>query len=582
MYRSRFRPFPAAALVLVFLSVLTGCTNAPPPPVVSSTTPRPSSEPPTEPPQPRVVVAGVEKLEGGFNPHALADQSQLTDALSELMLPSVFVPGPDGEQVLNTTLMKSAEVVPDTDRFTVRYRIRTDAGWSDGAPIAAEDFVYLWEQMRSQDGVVNPVGYRMISDVRSQQGGKTVLVTFDRPYPGWKSLFDHLLPAHLVKDAPGGWEDTLDDGYPASGGPFAIRQFDLDRGQIVLMRNERYWAEPAKSDRIVVRAADRQANLNALSSGNVQLGMFDPDAETMRALRGLGEDVRLITLPRPLVSTLFLRRSSPQLNDVRVRRAVLAALDRNALVSTGTGGGPDEERRAHAQVLAPSQPGYSATEPAGEFSDSPDPQRVRKLLREAGYEHTDGSWVRDGTPLNLVIAAQFEEDSYEAVANAAADQLAAQDIGATVITPEGDELYRTMLPTDPGRMDPPESAGIDLAVAPRPVSADPASTLAAQWGCPSVDPDTGSTATFGPTGFCDRMLQPTIEAVTTGRIPFARASGRVEPVVWSSALALPLYQETRVLAVRRELRGVEDGPGFATPFSTVGEWIGAPGESYDW
>nr|WP_218863128.1 ABC transporter family substrate-binding protein [Actinopolyspora biskrensis] len=569
-------------MLLVPLSVLVGCTNAPPPPLVESTSSTPSSEPPTEPAQPKVVVAGIDELSGGFNPHALADQSPVTDALSELMLPSAFVPGSDGKQVLNDTLLKSAEVVTDTDEFTVRYRIRTGAGWSDGAPIAAEDFVYLWEQMRDRSGVINPVGYRMISDVESRQGGKTVLVTFDQPYPGWKSLFDHLLPAHLLKDAPGGWSDTLDKGYPASGGPFAIRRFDLDRGEVVLMRNERFWGEPAKSDRIVLRAADRSANLNALRSGKVQMGMFTADASTMDALRGLGDEVHLTTLPRPVTSTLFLRRSSPQLGDVRVRRAVLAALDRNALVRTGTGGGPAEQLRAHAQVLAPSQPGYSPTEPAGEFPGSPEPQRVTRLLEEAGYQHTGGAWVRDGAPLNLVIAAQFEDESYEAVANAMADQLAAQDIQATVITPEGDELYRTMLPANPETQDPPDSAGVDLAVAPRPVSSDPASTMAAQWGCPRVDPGTGRTAAFNMTGFCDRLVQPTVEAATTGETSFERASERVEPVLWSSAVALPLYQEAQVLAVRREVSGVEDGPGFAGPFSSAGDWVGTPGENYDW
>ncbi|WP_347567585.1 ABC transporter family substrate-binding protein [Actinopolyspora sp. BKK1] len=583
MYRSRRRPLPVVALLLVSLSVLAGCTNAPPPPLVESTSSAPTSEPPpTEPAQPKVVVAGIDELSGGFNPHALADQSPVTDALSELMLPSAFVPGPDGKQVLNDTLLKSAEVVGDADEFTVRYRIRTGAGWSDGAPIAAEDFVYLWEQMRDRSGVVNPVGYRMISDVESRQGGKTVLVTFDQPYPGWKSLFDHLLPAHLLKDAPGGWTDTLDKGYPASGGPFAIRRFDLDRGEVVLMRNERFWGKPAKSDRIVLRAADRSANLNALRSGKVQMGMFTADGRTMDALRDLDEQVSLTTLPRPVTSTLLLRRTSPQLSDVRVRRAVLAALDRNALVRKGTEGGPAQQLRAHSQVLAPSQPGYSPTEPAGEFPDSPQPQRVERLLKEAGYQHTGGSWVRDGAPLNLVIAAQFEDESYEDVANAVAEQLAAQDIQATVITPEGDELYRTMLPADPETRGSPDAAEVDLAVAPRPVGPDPASTMASQWGCPGVDPETGRTAAFNMTGFCDRLLQPTIEAATTGETSFEKASARVEPALWSSAVALPLYQEAQVLAVRREISGVEDGPGFAGPFSSAGDWVGAPGESYDW
>lgn len=582
MFGNRRRRLSALSLLLVTLSVLAGCSNAPPPPLVERTSPAPTTGVPPKPPKPKVVVAGIGELRGGFNPHALADQSPVTSALSDLMLPSVFIPGPNGEPVLNETLMRSAEVVHEADKFTVRYEIRTQAGWSDGAPIAAEDFVYLWQQMRSQPGVVNPVGYRMISDVQSRQGGKTVEVTFEQPYPGWKSLFDNLLPAHLVKDVPGGWADALDEGYPASGGPFAIRSFDMERGEVVLMRNERFWGTPAKSDRIVLRANDEAGQLDALRSGDSNMAMFDPDAETMESLRALGDDVRLMTLPQPLTTQVLLRPSSPQLARPKVREAVLAALDRPSLIEAGSGGGPAAQLPSHSQVLAPSQPGYTPTEPAGGTVEGPRPERVRKLLTEAGYQREGDLWVRDSRPLNLVIAAQFQDESYVNVANAAAEQLRAQGIQATVITPKGDQLFRGMLNTDPMVEDPPESAGIDLAVTPRPAGQDPAATMAAHWGCPRVENASGAAGVFNMAGFCDRMLQPTIEAAVTGKVPFDEASGRVEPELWEQAVALPLYQEAQVMAVRREIKGVRSGEGFAGPFTSAQQWVGTPGESYDW
>ena len=51
--------------------------------------------------------------------------------------------------------MLSAEVTK-AEPYTVTYRLRGDASWSDSAPIAAEDFVYLWEHMRDAPGVVDP------------------------------------------------------------------------------------------------------------------------------------------------------------------------------------------------------------------------------------------------------------------------------------------------------------------------------------------------------------------------------------------------------------------------------------------
>ena len=68
------------------------------------------------------------------------------------MLPSVFRPDADRRTCSSTaTIATSAEVV-STEPFTVSYELNLEASWSTNAPIAAEDFVYLWERMRSEPG----------------------------------------------------------------------------------------------------------------------------------------------------------------------------------------------------------------------------------------------------------------------------------------------------------------------------------------------------------------------------------------------------------------------------------------------
>jgi ABC-type transport system substrate-binding protein len=578
VYQGRCRLLAVVSLLLLASNAVVACTNAPPPPLVPPPAPNAPTTAPSRQPKPIEVVVGVDSIEGGFNPHTLADLSPTSSALSSLMLPSVFRPGADGGLRLDPAFMESAEVVPGASKFTVRYRIRKEAGWSDGAPIAAEDFVYLWQQLRSQPGVSDPAGYRLIEDVASRQGGKTVEVTFSQPYPGWQTLFANLLPAHLVKDAPRGWPGALDNGFPASGGPFAIRQIDRERGEIVLERNDRYWATPAVSDRIVLRASDQAGQVAALRSGNSHLAVFGADAGTMDRLRELGDSVQLSTLPRPATMQVLLRPNSPQLRDVRVRNAVASALDRKALSDIGTGGGPGDELQSHAQVLAPSELGYAPTEPTGASPVPPDPARVGQLLTEAGYQRSGGIWARDGRPLNLVIAAPFEHKQYVRIAEAAVRQLAQQGIQATVVTPTGDQLFGEMLPTSTKATEPSQTA-IDMAIAPRPAGGDPAATMAASYGCPGVAPDSEQPFPFNAAGFCDELLQPTIEAAMTGRVPFAEASGRVESALWSQAIALPLYQQAQVMALRRSVSGVQPGFGFAGPLSTAAQWLGTPSDN---
>lgn len=580
MQSGRRRLFAVVGLLVAVLVAVVSCTNAPPPPLVAPTE---HSVPPGMPqtqPMPTEVVVGVDDLEGGFNPHTLADLSPTSSALSSLMLPSVFRPDAQGNLQLDSTLMESAEVVPGTEKFTVRYRIRKEANWSDGGPIAAEDFVYLWQQLRSQPGVADPAGYQQIDDVASRQGGKTVEVTFSQPYPGWKSLFTNLLPAHLLKDAPRAWSTALDDGYPASGGPFAFRQVDLDRGVIILERNDRYFGAPAVSDRIVLRASDKSAQVGALRSGDSHLAVFGADRATMNALRELGDSVRISTVARPATMQVLLRPNSPRLADVKVRNAVASALDRRALIDVGSGGGPADQLHAHAQVLAPSEPGYRPTEPAG--SSTPDPARVERLLSEAGYQRSAGAWVRDGRPLNLVIAAPFEHEQYVKIAEEAARQLNRQGIQATVVTPTGDQLFGETLSANPLAEDPSTASSVDMAVAPRPAGGDPAAMMSASYGCPAVDGDSEQPFPYNPVGFCDELLQPTIDAAMTGRLSFAEASARVESQLWSQAVAVPLYQQAQVLVQRREVPGVDVGNGLSGPFSTAANWLGRPAENDGW
>ena len=240
--------------VVAGLLVLAGCSSSPPPVVGQAPTTASRPQPQLEP-DPTQLRIGVDDLGIGFNPHRIADLTPTSRTMASLVLPSAFRAGPDGVRRPDTTVVTSARV-SSTRPYTVSYDLAPAAAWSDNAPIAAEDFVYLWQQMRSQPGVVDAAGYRAISDVRSRAGGKAVDVVFDRPYPAWPTLFDSLLPAHLLKDAPGSWGGALQDSIPVSGGPYAIRLVDRIRGQVTLARNSVYWGPPPVSDQIVLQAAE--------------------------------------------------------------------------------------------------------------------------------------------------------------------------------------------------------------------------------------------------------------------------------------------------------------------------------------
>jgi ABC-type transport system substrate-binding protein len=556
-------------LLLAGIAGLTGCTATPPPaPLVAP--PRTTTTPPgivdtSE------VVAGVDSVAGGYNPHTLADQSTTTTAMAALMLPSPFRPGADGSPQLDRTFMLSAEVT-SAEPYTVTYRIRPQASWSDYAPIAAEDFVYLWQQMRSQPGVVDPAGYRLISDISSRDGGKTAVVTFSKPYPGWRSLFTNLLPAHLLKDAPGGWPSALAENFPATGGPFAIKQLDRDRGEIVLERNDRWWDRPAALDRIVLRRSDYRGMISALRTGDDQVALLRADGAADAMLHELGSAVQLSAVPQGNLVQLLLRPASPRLADERVRAAVAAALDRDALIAAGTGNGPAARLHADAQVLPPSRAGYAPTLPQGGPPAHPDPAVVERLLGSAGYTKVAGAWMRDGRPLSLVIAAPSDRPMLVELANQVQRQLTTAGIDAKVTTPNPDQLFHSSLagPAASSSSDP--DSAVDIAVVPEPVGGDPATVLASQFGCPPVPPDGAKPLPANPAGFCDPTLQPAVDAALTGALPISDALAQVEPALWRQSVAIPLFQMADELAVRSEVSGPTAGAPFTGPFGNALVW----------
>ncbi|SFP35282.1 ABC-type transport system, substrate-binding protein [Amycolatopsis arida] len=563
-----------SVLAAVLVLVLAACSNTPPPP----TTPTPVAESTTTPPDnTSQIVVGVDDVAGGYNPHAIADSSTVTSALAQLLLPSVFVPGEDGSPVLNETVMRSAEVVRQ-EPFTVAYAIRPDASWSDGAPIAVEDFDYLAQAMRTEPGVVAPAGYRLISGIQPSEGGKRVEVTFSKPYPGWRTLFGDLLPAHLLKDAPGGWGGALADSFPAYGGPFAIKTLDLARGEIVLERNERYWEKPAAIERIVLRGSDQANMVGALRSGTVQFTIARTDATGLDLFGRLGPSVQLHTLARPRLASVLLRPIGGALADDQVRAGIAALIDRDRLIEEGAAGGPSATLRADALVLPPSDPEYSATIPASGPPAAPAPERARELLTAAGYTKEAGTWSRDGKALSVVLAAPGDQEPYARIAKELQRQLVAAGVGVRTVTPQPRELFANLLamPATPGADERPGtggSVGVDIAVVPLPTGGDAASTLASTFGCPvEREGQSGPVAPANPAAFCVRGLQPSIDAVLTGARPLADGLAELEPELWRQSVVLPLFQLADTLAIGQGVLGVTPGPPLVGPFGSAVDW----------
>ncbi|GAB2724958.1 ABC transporter family substrate-binding protein [Nocardia thraciensis] len=570
-------------------TVLAGCTANPPPPIESTDSPKTTPAKPTK----STVVVAVDDIGIGFNPHLRSNQSPATNAVSSAVFPSPFRPVPSQtapgatDWVPDNALMVSADVTAQ-EPFTLTYKIQNQASWSDGAPIAAEDFRYLWQQMITQPGVVDPAGYRQISDVGSSDGGKTVTVTFREPYPAWRQLFTDLLPSHLLKDSPGGFQRALAvergliDQNPISGGQFRVKQADSGREEILLERNDRYWSTPAVPDQIMLRRGGTTAQLaESLRSGDAQMALVRGGTATQSQLQAIPA-VRTSMMPQARELRLALNGRVGDLTDPRVRHAVLALLDPTLLATVGAETGAWMEP-ARAQVLSPSDPGYAPTAPPRPSADE-----AFALLAEAGYARApetspvDASAtspapqprqvVKNGRTLAIRLGAVDKDTTALAVANTAADMLRSAGIDASVRSLPAEELYGKEL----------LDGTVDAVVGWDRAGNDPATVLDSRYGCPppptTPQDDTSSRvedlrkAPSNVSGVCDPALQPAIDAALRGQdVP--KVIGEVEPKLWDLATVLPIMQDNGVAAASSRMDGVSlSGAIEVGIFGGAGTW----------
>lgn len=611
--------------------VLSACTVNPPPAPQSTDTPHNSVPPP-----PRVseIIMGIDSIGAGFNPHLLSDLSPVNAAISALVLPSAFRPVPDpnvptgSRWEMDPTLLVSADVTSQNP-FTVTYKIRPEAQWTDNAPIAADDFWYLWRQMVSQPGVVDPAGYDLITGVQSLEGGKQAVVTFAQPYPAWKELFSNILPAHIVKDVPGGFAAGLARALPVTGGQFRVESIDPQRDEILVARNDRYWGPPAKPALILFRRAGAPAALaDSVRNGDTQVAQVHGGSAAFAQLSAI-PDVRTARIVTPRVMQLTLRAAEPKLSDTQVRKAILGLLDVDLLAAVGAGS-DNTVTLDQALIRAPSDPGYEPTAPPAMTTAA-----ALTLLQGAGYrvepnaagsgtspaspppnpgppEVIRGRISKDGQQLSLAIGVAANDPTSVAVANTAADQLRNVGIAATVLALDPVTLYRDAL-TD---------SRVDAIVGWRQAGGNLATRLASRYGCPALQstevpatgeatpvsstppgpaPSTGPGTTTAPTttpptsapppsrpadpnalvqapsnltGICDRSIQSNIDAALNGTKSINDVITAVEPRLWNMSTVLPILQDTTIVAAGPSVQNVSLSG--AVPVGIVGDagqWI---------
>jgi len=315
------------------------------------------------------------------------------------------------------------------DSVTLVFDIDPRARWHDGVPVTARDVVFTFR--RARDPKIAPSLSNLLRNVESvtAEGERRVVFRYRSPYS--EQLFDAAfyvapIPAHLLESLP---PDSMARSayarHPVGSGPY--RWVRSEPGQFIeLAAFDGFHLGRAGTSRMVFRTvtdADARMNLLLGGEGDAMASVIPPLTNRDRiAARG---EMRLVTTPSNTVAYLLFNqrapgdstRPHPILSDVRVRRALVAGLDRQAMVRTVFG--------QYARVAygpASTSLWISALAPKAAPRDLP---RARRLLAEAGWRDTDNDGVldRDGRPLELTVTLPTTSQPRRQMAAQAQEQL---------------------------------------------------------------------------------------------------------------------------------------------------------------
>ena len=557
------------ALLVVASLVLSGCGGGKTTPVVSGNTPQASQQP--EPVQASQQPEPEKKVATLIFPQEFDNLAPLYSSMWFVWTTwQMFDHWAWEFDENNEPFPRLVTEIPSVDNGGVSQdgriitmHLRDDLKWSDNVPMTADDFIFTWEMAVSpQNTVATTYPYDMIESVEAPDP-QTVVVTFSEPFAPWlANLWHGLLPAHILRPVYEA-EGTIDNAEwlksPTVGcGPYNFVKWESG-SYARFVRNENYWGTPAKIDEIFIRfVPDDASQVAALKAGDADLGTFISFSD-VPTLQDAGLDI--VIEPNGYNEFMFFlvneEKGHPALLDVRVRRAIALAIDRDGI------------NRDLFYGLTKTPTSFWDALPY--YNDPPlepypyDPEEARRLLDEAGWVDSNGNGIRDRNGVELEIShATTIREARQDVQAVMQQELA--DVGIKLnVNAVDDTLYFASYadngPAARGEFDIQEwSDG--------PLFPDPDIYY---WLCDQIPTDENPT---GENWFyiCDEELDQLIRLQSTQVDPVERRDtiSRINQLFYEKVYIIGLWQDPDVYAVGSRLQNAKFSG--VTMFFNIAEW----------
>jgi peptide/nickel transport system substrate-binding protein len=224
------------------------------------------------------------------------------------------------------------------DGRTITYHLRHDVKWHDGVPFTSADVAFSFAAVMNPKNVIETRdGFDRVTSVTTPDP-YTAVFHYRAPYApaiatvfGDSSLPYCIVPKHLLARYPN-LNDVPFNSAPIGTGPFRFVRWNRS-DEIVYEANPQYFKGAPKLKRIVVKLlADENTTVNQLRSHEIDWA-FEGTIGAYRDLKDVPNVVAQIT-PTNGFNHLQVQTQHEPFDDVRVRRAISLALDRDTLTRT--------------------------------------------------------------------------------------------------------------------------------------------------------------------------------------------------------------------------------------------------------
>lgn len=310
------------------------------------------------------------------------------------------------------------------DGLTITYHLRHGVKWQDGVPFTSHDVVFTTNAiLNKNNNLQSRNGWDKVASIEAVGPYEVKFHLTEKYAPAIATFFAEpgdypVLPAHLLEKYPNINQVSFNTS-PVGTGPFKfVRWVHGDR--IELEANPLYWRGPPKLQHIIFKIIPKDTTILVQLETHEIDAWFRAPSNLYTEYQKLKPEYRVQFEPAFVYSHIDFNMKEPLFQDVRVRRAIDYAIDKQKIIDTVTHG---------VQLAADSYiPKLSWAYDPNVMKYPYDPARARALLAEAGWTPGPGGILqKNGQRLSFSLSAVAGGTTGEATESFVQQEL--RDIG---------------------------------------------------------------------------------------------------------------------------------------------------------